>query len=25
LLAATPDGLQRAEGWDDMPAAGEER
>jgi len=24
LLAATPDGLQRAEGWDEMPTAGEE-
>lgn len=24
LLAATPDGLQRAEGWDEMPKAGEE-
>lgn len=25
LLAATPDGLHRAEGWDEMPAAGAER
>ena len=25
LLAATPDGLQRVEGWDEMPAAGNER
>jgi antitoxin ChpS len=24
LLAATPDGLHRAEGWDEMPTAGEE-
>ena len=24
LLAATPDGLCRVEGWDGMPAAGEE-
>ena len=24
LLAATPDGLQRVEGWDEMPAVGEE-
>ena len=24
LLAATPDGLHRVEGWDEMPAAGEE-
>lgn len=25
LLAATPDGLHRAEGWDEMPAAGGEQ
>jgi len=24
LLAATPDGLQRAEGWDEMPPVGGE-
>lgn len=24
LLAATPAGLQRADGWDEMPAAGDE-
>ena len=24
LLAATPEGLQRVEGWDDMPQAGGE-
>ncbi|MFM9913388.1 MAG: AbrB/MazE/SpoVT family DNA-binding domain-containing protein [Methylophilaceae bacterium] len=24
LLAATPDGLQRVEGWDEMPAGGSE-
>ena len=24
LLAATPDGLQRIEGWDEMPRAGAE-
>jgi antitoxin ChpS len=25
LLAATPDGLQRVEGWDEMPAVGGEQ
>lgn len=25
LLAATPDGLHRAEGWDEMPTAGGEQ
>jgi antitoxin ChpS len=25
LLAATPDGLQRVEGWDEMPDAGGEQ
>lgn len=24
LLAATPEGLQRVEGWDEMPAVGQE-
>ena len=24
LLAATPDGLQRVKGWDEMPTVGEE-